>query len=69
MRLSLGCEIGYDVFADSTLIFNIEAMRGGRQRIVSERLTIDPDLPAELTEPLSKEERTELIQFLQSVVK
>ena len=47
MRLSLGCEIGYDVFADSTLIFNIEAMRGGRQRIVSERLTIDPDLPAD----------------------
>ena len=47
MRLSLGCEIGYEVFSTTTLIFNIEAMRGGRQRVVSERLTITPDLPAD----------------------
>ncbi|WEK04399.1 MAG: transglutaminase family protein [Candidatus Devosia phytovorans] len=47
MRFSVGCEIGYDVADQATLIFNIEAMRGGRQRIVSERLTITPDLPAD----------------------
>ena len=47
MRFSVGCEIGYDVAQQATLIFNIEAMRGGRQRVVSERLTITPDLPAD----------------------
>lgn len=47
MRFTVGCEIGYDVAEQATLIFNIEAMRGGRQRIVSERLTITPDLPAD----------------------
>ena len=46
MRFSVGCEIGYDVGEQATLIFNIEAMRGGRQRVVSERLTITPNLPA-----------------------
>lgn len=47
MNFSVGCEIGYDVAEQATLIFNIEAMRGGRQRVVSERLTITPDLPAD----------------------
>ncbi|MDB5614788.1 MAG: Transglutaminase-like enzyme putative cysteine protease [Devosia sp.] len=47
MRFSVGCEIGYDVAQQATLIFNIEAMRGGRQRVISERLTITPDLPAD----------------------
>ena len=44
MRLSLGCEVSYDVFDNSTLIFNIEAMRGGRQRVLNEQLTINPKL-------------------------
>ncbi|KKB08279.1 transglutaminase-like domain-containing protein [Devosia chinhatensis] len=47
MRFSVGCEIGYDLQSQSTLIFNISAMQGGRQRILSERLTISPDLVAD----------------------
>jgi transglutaminase-like putative cysteine protease len=42
MRFSVGCEIGYDVADKATLIFNIHAMRGGRQRILSEQLTVTP---------------------------
>lgn len=44
MRLSVGCQISYDVLDSATLIFNIEAMRGGRQRLVNEKLTITPSL-------------------------
>jgi transglutaminase-like putative cysteine protease len=44
MRFSVGCEIGYDVAEEATLIFNIEAMRGGRQRILQEKRIITPDL-------------------------
>lgn len=44
MRFSVGCEIGYQVEGDATLIFNIEAMQGGRQRIISEKLTISPPI-------------------------
>jgi transglutaminase-like putative cysteine protease len=47
VRFSVGCEIGYEVAQSATLIFNIEAMRGGRQRILSEELTITPDLTAD----------------------
>lgn len=47
MRFSVGCEIGYEVAEAATLIFNIEAMRGGRQRVISETLTITPDQPAD----------------------
>lgn len=47
MRFSVGCEIGYEVAQDTTLIFNIQAMRGGGQRVLSEELTISPGLVAE----------------------
>lgn len=47
MRFSVGCEIGYEVDQRATLIFNIEAMRGGRQRVISEELTISPNLAAD----------------------
>lgn len=47
MRFSVGCEIGYEVAETATLIFNIEAMRGGRQRVISEELTITPDIAAD----------------------
>lgn len=47
MRFSIGCEIGYDVADTATLIFNIEAMRGGRQRVISEQLTITPNIAAD----------------------
>ncbi len=44
VRFSVGCEIGYEIRQSATLIFNIQAMRGGRQRILSEQLTISPQL-------------------------
>jgi len=47
MRFSVGCEIGYEVAESATLIFNIEAMAGGRQRVISEKLTITPDMSAD----------------------
>lgn len=47
MRFSVGCEIGYDVADETTFIFNVEAMRGGRQRILSEQLTITPQVPVD----------------------
>jgi transglutaminase-like putative cysteine protease len=36
--------VGYEVAENATLIFNIHAIRGGRQRIIQEKLTITPDL-------------------------
>jgi len=47
VRFSVGCEIGYDVGESSTLIFNIEAMRGGRQTVLNEQLVISPTLAAD----------------------
>ena len=47
MRFSVGCEIGYDIGQSATLIFNIEAMRGGRQTIINEQLVISPSLVAD----------------------
>jgi transglutaminase-like putative cysteine protease len=47
VRFSVGCEIGYEVTETATLIFNIQAMRGGRQRVLSEKLTITPDVAAD----------------------
>jgi len=47
VRFSVGCEIGYDVADEATLIFNIEAMRGGRQRVISEELVITPNYTAD----------------------
>ena len=47
MRLSLGCEISYDVLDTATLIFNIEAMRGGRQTVLSEQLELSPGVTAD----------------------
>lgn len=44
MRFSVGCEFGYEVIDDTTIIFNIEAINGGRQRVLSEELTITPNL-------------------------
>jgi transglutaminase-like putative cysteine protease len=47
VRFSVGCEIGYDVGQSATLIFNIEAMRGGRQTVINEQLVISPTLVAD----------------------
>lgn len=40
MRCSINCELTYEVTAETTLILNIEAQRGGGQRILRESLTL-----------------------------
>lgn len=47
MRFRLGCEIDYDILSPSTLIFNVEAMRGGRQHIDGEKLDLSPMAPVD----------------------
>ncbi|KFC71788.1 Transglutaminase domain-containing protein [Devosia sp. LC5] len=47
MKFSVGCDIGYEIIEPATLIFNIEAIAGGRQRILGETLTITPNLAAD----------------------
>jgi transglutaminase-like putative cysteine protease len=47
MKFSVGCDIGYEIIEPATLIFNIEAIAGGRQRILGETLTITPKLAAD----------------------
>jgi transglutaminase-like putative cysteine protease len=42
VKFLLGCELGYQVSGPSTLIFNIEAARIDRQRIVRESLDVTP---------------------------
>lgn len=44
MRFSVGCEIGYEIVEETTLIFNVEAINGGRQTVVSEELTLSPNI-------------------------
>jgi transglutaminase-like putative cysteine protease len=44
MRFSLGCEIDYQLASDATLIFNIQAMRGDHQHIISENLALTPQV-------------------------
>lgn len=47
MKFSLGCSLEYRVKAPSTVIFNIEAARIDRQRIVREALTMTPEVAVE----------------------
>jgi len=42
MRLAIGCEIDYEIADSATLIFNVEPMSGGRQRILNERIVVTP---------------------------
>lgn len=40
MRFSIECELSYEAATETTLILNIEAQRGGRQRVSRESLTL-----------------------------
>lgn len=50
MRFSIDCELDYDVAADTTLMLNVEAQRGGRQQILAETLTLPGGVLAEAHE-------------------
>ena len=47
MKYSVGCELGYQANAASSLILNIEAARTDRQSVVRETLDIEPSCPVE----------------------
>lgn len=47
MKFSLGCALGYDVTAPTTLILNVEVMRSAQQTVLNESLTVVPFAPAE----------------------
>lgn len=47
MKYAVGCELGYQVDAASTLILNIEAARTDRQSVLHESLDIRPSCPVE----------------------
>ena len=47
MKFRLRCELQYEIATPTTLILNIEAQRGGRQRILGEAFTIEPQVSSE----------------------
>ena len=47
MQFDLGCQLNYSLDGPSTLIFNIHAVQGDMQSVLSENLTLSPQLEAE----------------------
>ena len=47
MQFRLRCELQYDIASPTTVILNVEAQRGGRQRILGEAFTIEPQVQSE----------------------
>ncbi|HEY0853537.1 MAG TPA: transglutaminase family protein [Devosia sp.] len=52
MRFSLGSELKYTIVQPTTLILNIEPMRGPQQRVLSESLVITPGIKSERHEAM-----------------
>ena len=48
MRYTLGCSLSYNILSDTTFIFNIEVARLKSLEILSETLTLKPDLKREI---------------------
>ena len=42
MHFRLRCEMQYEIASPTTLILNVEAQRGGRQRVLNEAFTLSP---------------------------
>jgi transglutaminase-like putative cysteine protease len=47
MQFRLRCELQYDIATPTTVILNVEAQRGGRQRILGEAFTVEPQVQSE----------------------
>lgn len=45
MRFKIGCVLSYEVYVSSTFIFNISAEKNESQKILKEKLTIEPKHP------------------------
>ncbi len=52
MRFSLGCELTYAIVQPTTLILNIEPMRGPQQRVLNESLVVTPGMQSERHEAM-----------------
>lgn len=50
MQFRLRCELQYEIASTTTLILNVEAQRGGRQRILGEAFTVSPQIESEAHE-------------------
>jgi transglutaminase-like putative cysteine protease len=48
MRFSIGCELGYQVTAPTTMILNIEAMGSPQQKIITSEFSVAPFVAADL---------------------
>ena len=47
MQFRIRCELQYEIASSTTMILNVEAQRGGRQRILGEAFTISPQVPTQ----------------------
>ena len=50
MRFSVGCRLPYTIVAPTTMILNVEPMRGAQQRVLRERFTVTSNVEAEVHE-------------------
>ena len=50
MKYFLGCELAYDVAANTTMILNVEVQRGASQTIISERFVTPPGVEPQVHE-------------------
>ena len=48
MRSTLGCSLSYNILSDTTFIFNVEVARLRSLRILSETLTLNPNLKRDI---------------------
>lgn len=47
MRFQVGCELAYEADGPASFVMNIEAQQLPRQRILSEKLVVSPEVPVE----------------------
>lgn len=50
MRFKLGCELDYTIVQPTTMILNIEPMREGRQRVLTQSIRLSPEMTTEVHE-------------------
>lgn len=55
MKFQVGCRLNYELFAPSTLVFNVHAVHCGNQQVLSEQFSTTPNTSCdEWTEPATR---------------
>ena len=57
MKFSLGCELAYRVVTPTTMILNLEPLRSEQQHIMTESLTVTPNVEGESHEAIESSNR------------